>query len=69
MDSTEALLWGNLTTPITIQSNSGLTIRSNAMYFVIADSTSGGSITEGLVVSEDGILSGNMGVSAAGVLA
>ena len=63
-----AYIWGNLTTVRTAYQNSRVVVKAGALNFSIINTEGTGTIAQGLIVDSRGILSGNMGVSTAGVL-
>lgn len=63
-----AYIWGNLTTVRTAYQNSRVVVKAGALNFSISNTEGSGTIAQGLIVDDQGILSGNMGVSTAGVL-
>lgn len=63
-----AYIWGNLTTVRTAYQNSRVVLKAGALNFSVSNTEGSGTIAQGLIVDESGVLSGNMGVSTAGVL-
>lgn len=63
-----AYIWGNLTTVRTAYQNSRVVVKARALNFSITNTEGTGTIAQGLVVDDQGVLSGNMGVSTVGVL-
>lgn len=64
-----AYIWGNLGTARTLYVNSRVVIKAGALHFAISNTEgSGTSTAQGLIVDDQGVLSGNMGVSTAGIL-
>lgn len=63
-----AYIWGNLTTVRTAYQNSRVVVKAGALNFSITNTEGTGTISQGLTVDDQGVLSGNMSVSTVGVL-
>ena len=63
-----AYIWGNLTTVRTAYQNSRVVVKAGALNFSITNTEGTGTIAQGLIVDDQGVLSGNMSVSTVGVL-
>lgn len=63
-----AYIWGNLDTARTAYQNTQVVIRAGALSFSVSNTEGSGTISQGLVVNDDGIMSGNVGVTALGTL-
>lgn len=63
-----AYIWGNLTTVRTAYQNSRVVVKAGALNFSITNTEGTGTISQGLTVDDQGVLSGNMSVSTVGML-
>lgn len=63
-----AYVWGNLTNSRTLYQNSRVVVRAGALHFALSNTEGGSTVTTGLIVDDQGILSGSMEVSTAGIL-
>lgn len=63
-----AYIWGHLSTARTVYINSRIVIKAGALHFAISNTEGSGTSTQGLIVDDNGVLSGSMDVSTAGIL-
>lgn len=67
-DEKIAYIWGNLQSAKTVYQNTQVVIRAGALNFSISNTEGSGTSSSGLVVDDNGIMSGNMSVTSLGVL-
>lgn len=67
-DSNTAYIWGNLNESKTVYQNTQVVIRAGALSFSVSNTEGSGTISQGLVVNDDGVMSGNAGVTSLGIL-
>lgn len=66
--SNTAYIWGNLNVAKTAYQNTQVVIRAGALSFSVSNTEGSGTISQGLVVDDNGIMSGNVGVTSLGTL-
>lgn len=67
-DEKIAYIWGNLETAKTVYQNTQVVIRANALNFSISNTEGSGTVSGGLSVDDNGIMSGNTSVTSLGIL-